>query len=577
MATIAQYIPYSEVNNGKASTVNEFESEISKYSARRLLHVCSAMNALIRSEEATINRAAHDSLVNTLFERDLARRLLNREGDVKFAFHRQQILFVAKTATRVSQLEDAPLSQAERLNLGRVFLMASDHLPQLEHKPDDFANLDDKFAFYAAQFLPIQEASGYHGFAHKMARSYLMLTKSAPQLARSTRYKDFAADFEHVTKLPLLTFQALLFGSIAKVREFDPNRYNEDPFAYGLDSQWFRTTKIPKEKVDVFFDLVSASVEEYRKAYEKRNEGPSDFTPFRNKPLFRDNEKVFLVDFAFLAEKFETAPFWILHNSLRTDKEKDDLHAFWGEVFEQYGGDIFGAANPAINAIHNSPKFKDPKKGQVCDLVVKSGRSAAFIEFKGATFTAQSKYCGDFNRLKQAIKEKLVEDDAGAKAVQQLARSISLACDGKAPEEIDGLSVADLSWVYPVVVTRDDIGSTVGVNAFLQHRFDGCFNHATVKQRVTPLFCLGAEDLERLIPYLTDTAFTELLYAHYRANKKVSPAGYIMQPYFATKENAILLEKGYRRTEFHSESLNEITIATARHLGLEIPQDRENL
>src|ERR1700732_2090698 len=95
-------------------------------------------------------------------------------------------------------------------------------------------------------------------------------------------------DFGELTKVPLLTFQSLLFGSLARLHQFDPEAYKGNPRSYGLSKTWFNSTKIAPDVVDQFLALVSAIPADFKSAYERANQGNSDFTPFRDRPLFRD-------------------------------------------------------------------------------------------------------------------------------------------------------------------------------------------------------------------------------------------------------------------------------------------------
>jgi hypothetical protein len=56
MADVATYIPYSELNDGKPSTLEEFYAELSIFARSRILHLCSVMNALLRSDGNPINQ-----------------------------------------------------------------------------------------------------------------------------------------------------------------------------------------------------------------------------------------------------------------------------------------------------------------------------------------------------------------------------------------------------------------------------------------------------------------------------------------------------------------------------------------
>jgi hypothetical protein len=153
--------------------------------------------------------------------------------------------------------------------------MAGDHLPTVVAKPEA---LDDKFVLFALHFLPVQEASGFHRFDHKIARSFKMYTETAPSLhADGGCYYDIAQAFEETTKLPLMTFFSLLFGSLARFNKFDLKAFVNDPRSCGLSETWFRSTKIPSEAIERFLGLISMTPAELRGAYEKANHGASDF------------------------------------------------------------------------------------------------------------------------------------------------------------------------------------------------------------------------------------------------------------------------------------------------------------
>jgi hypothetical protein len=566
MVVFATYIPFSEINENKPSTIEEFHKAIAAFPRTRMLHICSAMNALLRSEDQPVNIAAHDSLVRNLFDDATAASLLQPREEVRYVFHRQQILFIAKTVILYCADDDQTIAPAQFKELGKVFLMAGDHLGTPPKKPEA---IPDKFAYFASTLLPVQEASGFHRFDYKMARSFMMLHHSAPQLRdRRPRYWDIPALFEQTCGLPLLTFQSLLFGALTKFVKFDPKAYMDDPRSYGLDRGWFRSTNVRPELIETFLDCVSNTPELFKGSFEKADWGASDFTPFRDRPLFKDGDYYFLIDFAFLAEKFETGPFWTVHNTLKTNAEKIDLHSFWGEVFERYSNDVLKtASDKAVNAVQDSPDFEDESKGQLCDAAVVCGTSAVFIEMKGATFTSRAKYGSDYHRLMAEVDAKLVQEPDGvAKAVYQLKRAVELAFDPSAPEKVKGLDLRLVDTVYALVVTRDDIGSVFAMNGYLQVKFSAAMNDTDASVRVTPLFCMNAEDFERLCAYLGDTALADLLHAHYRACRE--RGDYLMTSYFATDGNKILKRLGLRQAKVSLGAWSRLAEIAVQHLGL---------
>lgn len=554
------------MNNNIPSTLEEFITEVKKYPRNRLLHLCAAINALLRADEDPINKPVHDSLVRLLFPKEIAAVLLSRQGNVRFVFHRQQVLYVAKIAVTHGDPRDGIFEPGQFVDIGKVFLMAGDHFPVLERIPEP---LDDKFSWAALQFIPIQESSGYHRFDHKIARSYRMLSDTAPKLRSGKEpYFDIPRKFEDLTGVNLLTFQSLLFGSLTKFREFDFQQHSADPRNYGLNRGWFAKTKISPDVVDRFLDLVSDTPEGFAAEFAKSDWGSSDFTPFRNKPFFRDGDVLFLLDFAFLAEKFEAAPFWIVHNSLTANADKEELHSFWGRVFERYCCDILlDACKAGINSVQESPIFERRADGQLCDAIVCCDDAVALLEIKGATFSSRSKYGSDYKQLKKELDLKLVrKPDGTPKAAYQLKRAIELSCSPDQPQSIVNIDLSRASTVYPVVITRDDIGSTVGVNAFLQYRFNEAFNRKGFKKSITPIFCLDAEDIERLSAYLNDTSLTDLLHAHYKANRGTGK--YLMNPFFASNNNSLINQKGMRQPAVPLKAWKDLALAAIEQLGL---------
>src|SRR5262249_93722 len=398
MAKFATYIPFSEINNNVPCNLDEFHDAIKAFPRTRLLHLCSAMNALLRSDDEPVNLQGHDSLVRNLFDGSTAERLLAPREERRYVFHRQQILFVAKTAILYCGDNDQANNPDRFKELGRLFLMSGDHLASPPNKPEP---LPERFAYFSSMMLPVQEASGFHRYDHKMPRSFAMLSDSPPQLrGRHPRYWDIPALFEQVAGLPLLTFQSLLFGALTKFLRFDPKAYMNDPRSYALNQSWFQSTTAGRELIDAFLNCVSGTLETFKQSFQRSNWGASDFTPFRDRPLFKDGDHYFLIDFAFLAEKFETGPFWTVHNSLQSNADKTDLHAFWGEVFERYGNDVLGAScNGKLNKVHDSPDFENQSNGQAGDALIVCGTSAIFAEMKGATFSSRAKYANDYRRL----------------------------------------------------------------------------------------------------------------------------------------------------------------------------------
>ena len=560
-------LTYAEVFGGPRPSLDDFRNRLAALPKLPLVRVCAVLNAFLRSDASSpelLNFASHRALIRAYFPTETAKRILavSEGANPRVAFHRQQLLFVAKEALQFAS--DDPGVPMPNTALGELFLIANDHM----HFESDDGSRDtlDSFAKLATTILPVQEAANGN-VRHKILRSYQM-TKIAPELSGTKPYFDLAALFKEATGLELSEFYAFIISAITRFQHFDPAKFLADPLIYSLDEQWFASTQVTPEAIQAFFSLVSASPEKYQQMLLS-SRGPNDFTAFRDKPLLRAASKLDLMDLWMLAEKFESGPFWLIHSKLPSN-ERPLFHSFWGRLFERYIADLFVAASDAaLNRVYVSPLFANTNE-ELSDTVIICDRSAVLIESKGTTFTARAKYEGDYKLLKQELESKLVESTDREQAVKQLARNIERAF-GRVRQGVEEVDLQYVATVFPVLVTRDDLGSVAGVNSYLGERFDAILKRKGISASVAPLTCLSSEHAEALSAYLSDTRLADILEAHIRANRKGS-ARYLTMPFFATP-NAVLSKKGERPIPNQLGNFDELIQNCIQQLGLPEPEE----
>ncbi len=560
-------LTYAEVFGGPRPSLDDFRTRLAALPKLALVRVCAVLNAFLRSDASSpelLNFASHRALIRAYFPAETAKRILavSEGANPRVAFHRQQLLFVAKEALQYAS--DDPGVPMPNTALGELFLIANDHM-HIESDDGSRDNLDS-FAKLATTILPVQEAANGN-VRHKILRSYQM-TKLAPELSGTKPYFDLASLFKEATGLELSEFYTFIISAITRFHHFDPAKFLADPLIYSLDEQWFASTQVTPEAIQAFFSLVSASPENYQQMLLS-SRGPNDFTAFRDKPLLRAASKLDLMDLWMLAEKFESGPFWLIHSKL-PGNEKPIFHSFWGRLFERYIADLFVAASDAaLNRVYVSPVFANTNE-ELSDTVIICDRSAVLIESKGTTFTARAKYEGDYKLLKQELESKLVESTDREQAVKQLARNIERAF-GHVRQGVEKVDLQYVTTVFPVLVTRDDLGSVAGVNSYLGERFDASLKRKGLSASVAPLTCLSSEHAEALSAYLSDTRLVDILEAHIRANRKGS-ARYLTMPFFATP-NAVLSKKGERPIPNQLGNFNELIQSCIQQLG--VPETEE--
>jgi hypothetical protein len=58
--------------------------------------------------------------------------------------------------------------------------------------------------------------------------------------------------------------------------------------------------------------------------------------------------------------------------------------------------------------------------------------------------------------------------------------------------------IGNVGVVYPVIVTRDDLGSVVGINAYLDSRFRAVVQRNRIRVSIAPLISMSSETLEQV-------------------------------------------------------------------------------
>lgn len=521
---LGSWVSWAEVNNGKSSTLAEFRNRLSRYSRSKVLYLCAVLNSLLGTWDAQErNIEVHAELLRYAFPPEYAERLIEASrhpASRRIVFHRQQLLMVAKEAILICQEQQVdPLLLPFWGGLAVVFLMASDHLhsyhPQTTSEEEELIRI-------LPDLVLCQEYAGTNRLAHRAVRSHLMYTRLAAALTGHPEFLDLAQMFQKLTGLTLVEYEALCFGTLSKCMKLNLAEFKANPALFLLSSNSFHNAAVPKEKVGLFLSEVSATAEEFYSDLERKNTSPVDFTAFRNRPFIRQGDALYPIDPAFVGDKIETGPFWRVFADLPDDRSKKRLHAFWGALFEEYLKWLFsGSVDGRLNVYNHSPKYISDGN-QVCDGIMNCGSAALFMEYKGSTFTAEAKYGGNGDTLLKEIKKKLVSAEKEKKGVTQLASAIQRVFSRVDPETVEAIDLRSVRTIFPVLVTRDEIGDTMLVNRFLNDEFQRVLDKRSVRpRRVTPLFCLTADEVEYISAYLRTVRFSDILQERYDADNSL--------------------------------------------------------
>jgi hypothetical protein len=239
---------------------------------------------------------------------------------------------------------------------------------------------------------------------------------------------------------------------------------------------------------------------------------------------------------------------------------------FWGEIFEDYVIWLLQkTANGGINRIIPNPRYSDDANQQVCDVIVQCGRTAIFVEVKGNMITSKAKYSGDIDSLRNELENKWVGSSEKKKGVTQLVPAIKMTCSDEAPRRIDGIDMRTISTIIPLVVTRDEFGGYMGVNRYLNDRFRSTLGKVRYRKSITSLLCMCVDSLEKLSPYLSDIALSDLLSVRLRGDKGLTSQFFThLGPYLRRRTN----EKGDRVPTVLKDATLDVSRAAADVFGL---------
>jgi len=184
------------------------------------------------------------------------------------------------------------------------------------------------------------------------------------------------------------------------------------------------------------------------------------------------------------------------------------------------------------------------------------------IETKLATCRASIRYKGKYDTMRKFLESRLVTGGNSPKGVAQLLKVIETlvtAKPGSLPPWLAGIKK-----FIPLIVTKDEIGSSWYVNYYLNERFNDQIDRKRYKPyTITPLVCMSASTLERSIFWMRKIAFADILEDRMKADKKLD------YPFEAKSK---YVHKGPTRGVLaHMDVLTELTDKTVKDFGIHDP------
>jgi len=504
------WVPWSELVQQPRTTLAEFKTLLSEHPKASFLVACAKLSVGF-DYGPDARTVPSDKALEMLTPHLLPPGLVNR---VKGFANRQRIIFfqgqLRYLAAEVIRLQPSPpedLPGPENHELGEFMLRAGELLykPHVVVQGKLFA-----MANLAAEFLPIYELDSPTDPMFTFLRFYIFLTIIIDRLPPHLRLFDAEQEFQKLFPFPLMTYAEFIAAfALHAMQERNNSRNYDSPIDATLRKSWFKNTNISQDLINKMFDSVSFSIDNLPEP--KDTLGYGDFEFLRDRPYFLHQGDLYLLDYEFALSKLESAVIWRVLRKLPENK-KEPFLSFWGHIFEEYVVWMFETyAGPELNVLYPDPIYLD-STDQICDSIIICGDTAVLIEAKLATCKASVRYSGDYLQVAEYLEDRLV---SGA-GVCQLLRAVKTIAESleKLPDWLKGIKK-----IIPVIITKDDVGSSWVVNAYLNRRFKDQLSPKSHKGIiVTPLVSLNISSLERSMWVLTEKSFADVLEERIHSN-----------------------------------------------------------
>jgi hypothetical protein len=512
------WLQWSDLVSSPRLTLGEFRDVLRQYPRSALLIACARLSMIFGYGPDARTAADEKSTakwIPTLFPPALVPRVQAFASQGRVIFFQGQLRYLASEITRLDQPHREDSTIVPDAALGGLLLAAAELLYKPHVKPSDDLDI---IANLVAEFLPIYEIGSITEPIMLFLRFYIFLTIVIPQLPANLKTFDVEILFERQFGFPLKRYYQFIFSFVIHAMLERNQKPAGSPIDGALRTSWFQRTTIPQDQVNKMFGTVCFSLDDLPDM--KATPGYGNFEFLRNHPYFRHDDALYCLDYEYAVAKLESGALWRVLRELEPGPRVSYL-GFWGNVFENYVSWLFNTyADQALNRFYQAPMFEHEKDSQICDAIVTCGSTAVLIEAKLATCPVQVRYSGDYQKFRQYLEDRLVTGTDRPIGVSQLLNAV---------KKLTTLPKADLPpWLrairkfVPLIITKDEIGSSWVTNTYLNARFGQKLHRPNYKPFViTPLVSMSVSTLERSLAVLTDHAFSDVLEDRIREDPKL--------------------------------------------------------
>jgi hypothetical protein len=500
-------VPWSELTGTPRGTVAELRTLLRKYSRTSLLTACARLGIGFQfgpEAETSADLRTTGFWASLLLPPALIPKVLYYAKQGRPIFMQAQIKFLAAEVMRLEMQPSDGITPVPDQALGELLIRSGEALYKPHVKVEGEM---EKLANYVALFLPFYELNGPGDALMNFLRFYIFLTVNIPRLPDTLRNFDVDALFEKEFGFPLQIYCEFIFAFINHAIMERKNMASTGQLDGALRKTWFQKTTVSADQIEKIFANVSFSLGDLPDV--KPSVGFADYEFLRDRPYFATADALYCLDYEYAVSKLESGGLWRVLRRL-PEKKKGAYLGFWGNVFEDYIAWLFEVySNGLINLFHGSPSYEQEDR-PICDAIVVCGTTAILIEAKLGTCPAKVRYAGDYKTMQEYLEQKLVTGTDRPVGVAQLITAVENLTTG--PKERIPAAFHCVTRFIPLIVTKDEIGSSWVVNNYLNRRFQEQLKaECKAHHEITSLVSMNVSSMERLMHALSDHALSEVL------------------------------------------------------------------
>ncbi|WP_420631918.1 hypothetical protein [Candidatus Leptofilum sp.] len=299
----------------------------------------------------------------------------------------------------------------------------------------------------------------------------------------------------------------------------------EKGFPYIYPQKLFEKSNVHREKVNIFFDLLSITLSQAKTdlqasiALEHRREFIYDFLFMKSKPLVQFSSD-FLIPFSipFLFERITSGIFWQLLDHLNQNYDRtisDQFTRYHGRIFQEYVEEF-------IQEIHKQHPVEGERivqeqtyrigkqEGKTSDIMIFGSDYAIFVEASATRMQAKGTISqGTRTAFDSDFKKMILHNAKSLDNFIKKFRSGSIT--------IEGIESEKIAVYYPVIITMETFaGQNSIIHPFLKSTLES--DKLFANKDIAGLSVLEIDDIEYLEGYINATLISILKSWHGQSN-----------------------------------------------------------